>query len=212
MRTIDGIRYISAREYAEMMNLTVGRVSQIKSELPFVKFDEFGIEVINFDLLELQLKEKAFAQAKFETSNPIHSYSYKDLGNFFAQFALDLVQLKGNADIRIQELQNKNQELSHEITKHTHEASSLKQTIQDLQNEVKLRTEDFNTQNQLSQKLNTELQLKEVEIAELKSKHEIRILELQAQIKNQLDLRSEFDEFKQLIIGELKNSKKTKSA
>ena len=43
MRKIDGITYISAKEYAEMMNLTVGRVSQIKTELPFVKFEEFGI-------------------------------------------------------------------------------------------------------------------------------------------------------------------------
>lgn len=112
MRTIDGTRYISAKEYAEIMNITVGRVSQIKAELPFVKIEEFGIEVINFDILDLQLKEKTFVQTKFETSNPLHTYTYKDMGSFFSKFALDLVQFKGNAEIRIEELQNKNQELS----------------------------------------------------------------------------------------------------
>lgn len=110
MRTIDGIRYISAKECAEMLNLTVGRVSQIKSELPFVKIEEFGIELINYDLLELQQQEKGLALGKFETTTPVQTLSYKDLGNFFAKFALDLVQFKGNADMKLEELQSKNNE------------------------------------------------------------------------------------------------------
>jgi hypothetical protein len=107
MRTIDGTRYISAREYADFANLTPGRVSQLKAELPFVRFEEFGIDLINFDLLDLQQNEKALAQSKYETSNPIHQYSYKDLGNFFGKFAMDLVQFKGNADFKISEIQEK---------------------------------------------------------------------------------------------------------
>jgi uncharacterized coiled-coil DUF342 family protein len=105
MRTIDGTRYMSAREYADFANLTPGRVSQLKAELPFVRFEEFGIDLINFDLLDLQQNEKALAQSKYETSNPIHQYSYKDLGNFFGKFAMDLVQFKGNADFKINEIQ-----------------------------------------------------------------------------------------------------------
>jgi DNA repair exonuclease SbcCD ATPase subunit len=111
MRTIDGTRYISAREYAEMANLTPGRVSQLKAELPFVKFEEFGIELINFDLLDLQQNEKVLAQSKYETTNPIHQYSYKDLGNFFGKFAMDLVQFKGNADFKINEIQERANQL-----------------------------------------------------------------------------------------------------
>jgi DNA repair exonuclease SbcCD nuclease subunit len=112
MRAIDGTRYISAREYAEMMNLTPGRVSQMKAELPFVKFEEFGVEVINFDLLELGEHQKALAQSRFETTSNLMSYSYKDLGNFFGKLLHDLVQFKGNADIRIKELDGQNQQLA----------------------------------------------------------------------------------------------------
>ena len=111
MRTIDGIRYISAREYAEMMDLTVGRVSQLKASLPFVKFEEFGIEVINFDLLSLSKVEKALAQGKFETPTPIHTLSYKDLGAYFGKLVMDLVNFKGSADMQIEGLQNKANDL-----------------------------------------------------------------------------------------------------
>ena len=107
MRKIDGIAYISAKEYAEMMNLTVGRVSQIKAELPFVKFEEFGIELINFDLLTLSQTEKTLQQAKFQTATPIHELSYKDLGNYFGKFMMDLVTFKGLADSQIADLQEK---------------------------------------------------------------------------------------------------------
>ena len=107
MRKIDGITYISAKEYAEMMNLTVGRVSQIKTELPFVKFEEFGIELINFDLLTLSQTEKTRQQAKFQTATPIHELSYKDLGNYFGKFMMDLVTFKGLADSQIADLQEK---------------------------------------------------------------------------------------------------------
>ena len=99
--------YISAKEYAEMMNLTVGRVSQIKTELPFVKFEEFGIELINFDLLTLSQTEKTLQQAKFQTATPIHELSYKDLGNYFGKFMMDLVTFKGLADSQIADLQEK---------------------------------------------------------------------------------------------------------
>lgn len=107
MRKIDGITYISAKEYAEMMNLTVGRVSQIKAELPFVKFEEFGIELINFDLLTLSQSEKTLQIAKFQTATPIHELSYKDLGNYFGKFIMDLVTFKGLADSQIADLQEK---------------------------------------------------------------------------------------------------------
>lgn len=110
MRTLDGIRCISSKEYAEMMEITVGRVSQMKSELPFIKIEEWGMELINFDLLEIQQKEKIMAHSKFETTTPIHLLSYKDLGSFFAKFAMDLVQFKGNADMKLEELQSKNNE------------------------------------------------------------------------------------------------------
>ena len=115
MRTIDGVRYISAKEYAEMKGFTVGRVSQLKLELPFVKFDEFGIELINFDLIELSETERTLAQTKFQTVTPIHELSYKDLGNYFGKLTMDLVNFKGGADIKIEDLQAKSNDLRQKL-------------------------------------------------------------------------------------------------
>ena len=157
MRTIDGTRYIAAKEYADIMGITVGRVSQLKAELPFVKMEEFGIEVINFDLLDLQLKEKTFAQTKFETSNPLHSYTYKDLGNFFSKFALDLVQFKGNAEMRIEELQNKNQELAQVKTDLERELMNLKVSHENLVSAHATLEETLGETNSLNDGLNERL-------------------------------------------------------
>jgi hypothetical protein len=148
MRTIDGTRYMSAREYADFANLTPGRVSQLKAELPFVRFEEFGIDLINFDLLDLQQSEKVLAQSKYETINPLHLYSYKDLGNFFGKFAMDLVQFKGNADFKINEIQAVANNLLQE--KESLETQRREGIIREngLNDALNAKIEEFNTTNQ----------------------------------------------------------------
>jgi chromosome segregation ATPase len=148
MRTIDGTRYMSAREYADFANLTPGRVSQLKAELPFVRFEEFGIDLINFDLLDLQQNEKALAQSKYETSNPIHQYSYKDLGNFFGKFAMDLVQFKGNADLKINEIQEKANNLFQEKNILEEEKREFIKRENKLNETLSAKTDELNLTNE----------------------------------------------------------------
>lgn len=147
MKTIDGVRYISAKEYAEMMNLTAGRVSQLKSELPFVKFEEFGIEVINFDLLSLSQSEKALAQAKFQTATPILELSYKDLGNYFGKFVMDLVNFKGSADSQISDFQEKSSELRQRFAEIETQKYDLDRQVSKLEEEAKTLCSAFEEQH-----------------------------------------------------------------
>ena len=107
MRTIDGIRYVSARELADIKGISISRVSQIKSELPFVKFEEFGLELVNLELVELTAQQELMAKQKFQTTTLIHELSYKDLGNYFGKFVMDLVSFKGSADLKMDEMQAK---------------------------------------------------------------------------------------------------------
>ncbi len=158
MRTIDGVQYISAKEYADMMNLTAGRVSQLKSELPFVKFEEFGIELINFDLLSITQADKALSQAKFQTTTPIHTLSYKDLGNYFGNFVMDLVTFRGSADVLIGELQAKNTELLQELEACEAEKHILSKQVINIEAHVKHVTEAFHMQVSENAALNEEFE------------------------------------------------------
>ena len=226
MRKIDGISYISAKEYAEMMNLTVGRVSQIKAELPFVKFEEFGIELINFDLLTLSQTEKTLAQAKFQTATPIHELSYKDLGNYFGKFIMDLVTFKGLADSQIADLQEKTTDLRQKSEIVENEKATLSDELSKITAEIATLNTILDNERQINENLKVALLEEEttnetlclqsdlfsIELQHLKTlqkeeKHvlEIKIIEnenLKAQIaKMELSAKNETDfkeEFKQL--------------
>ena len=158
MKTIEGTRYISAKEYAQMMNLTAGRVSQIKSELPFEKFEEFGIELINFDLLELSQSEKSLAQAKFQTTTPIHELSYKDMGNYFAKLLMDLVIFRGSADMQIKELQDKLGNLAQNFDVLENQNLVLSTQLSATGQEIACLTSSLLTAKEINQCLSSELE------------------------------------------------------
>lgn len=194
MRTIDGIKYISAKEYAEIKDITVGRVSQLKSDLPFVKFEEFGIELINFDLISLSDMEKTLAQTKFQTATPIHELSYKDLGNYFGKFVMDLVNFKGSADIKIDDLQAKTHDLRQKLeisenakSELSNQVSSLEFKVRDLTCELEEKVQenerivvDFEQSKAINEELNLNFDglskvFQDLKIVHGESKHELEI-------------------------------------
>lgn len=193
MRTIDGVRYISRKEYAEIKDITVGRVSQL-TDLPLVKFEDFGIEVINFDLISLSDTEKSLAQNKFQTATPIHELSYKDLGNYFGGFVMDLVNFKGSADIKYNDLQTKatdlrqkfevceseKSELSIEVYKLKLEVSNLTSQIEEKEQKHKNLVTEFENLKTVNEELNLNYDTVSKEHQDLKivqsdSKHELEI-------------------------------------
>jgi len=192
MRTIDGIKYISAKEYAEMMNLTVGRVSQLKSELPFVKFEEFGIEVINFELLSLSQHEKALAQTKFQTATPIHELSYKDLGVYFGKFVMDLVTFKGAADSQIADLQGKMTDVKLKLEVSENEKFSLSNQVSKLESNITNLHTNLEQEKQENEK-------NVVELDNLKTTNENLIAQLDVITKELQDLKIVYSETKHEI-------------
>ncbi len=228
MRKIDGITYISAKEYAQMMNLTVGRVSQLKAELPFVKFEDFSIELINFDLLTLSQTEKTLQQTKLQTLTPIHELSYKDLGNYFGKFIMDLVAFKSLADTQITGLQEKTETLENEKTTLlsqfstiTAEIAALKPLLeqerqinehlkaalleeQTANQAISLQADQFSKELEYLKTLKTEekhvLEIKIIENENLKA----RIAAMELTIKNETDFKEEFKQFKEFVMKKIK--------
>lgn len=105
MRTIEGTRYISASECAVLMGKTEGWVSQNKKNLPFSTFEDFKIDLINYDILLLQQGEETFRQNIYETKQALHQYTYKDAGLIMAKSLMDLVQFKEQADTKLASLE-----------------------------------------------------------------------------------------------------------
>ncbi len=94
MQNINGTNYVSFKEYAELKGKTAGRIYQLKNELPVVKFEDLGVELINYDLLQLSDTEVNLAQSKFQTTQALHTYDHKQLSLFFADM------IKGNFEAR----------------------------------------------------------------------------------------------------------------
>ena len=105
MRTIDGTRYISASECAVLLGKTEGWVSQNKKNLPFSSFEDFKIDLVNYDILLLQQGEDTFRQKLYETKEALHQYTYKDAGLIMAKSLMDLVQFKEQAETKIEALE-----------------------------------------------------------------------------------------------------------
>ena len=103
MQNINGTNYVSFKEYAELKGKTAGRIYQLKNELPVVKFEDLGVELINFDLLQLSETEVNLAQSKFQTTQALHTYDYKQLSLFFADMIKGNFEARSNAETLLRE-------------------------------------------------------------------------------------------------------------
>lgn len=103
MQNINGTNYLSFKEYAELKGKTAGRIYQLKNELPVVKFEDLGVELINYDLLQLSETEVNLAQSKFQTTQALHTYDHKQLSLFFADMIKGNFEARSNAETLLRE-------------------------------------------------------------------------------------------------------------
>ena len=172
MRYIDGTRYISASEYAELKMISQGRVSQLKSKLPFEKFDDLGVELINFDKLELELDERQLMTIRYNSNSPIHQYTYKELGKFFSK-------------------------LLGEMTRSTEDAINAKQIIEDEKDILKSEFFMLNQKHETLQQSLEEATLHNDELTEINEKQAQTIDEFEtstSQLEEQLQEWKEREE------------------
>lgn len=125
MQNINGTNYISFQEYAQIKGKTVGRIYQLKNELPVVKFDDLGVELINYDLLQLNDTEANLAQSKFQTTQALHTFDHKQLALFFAEMIKGNSEARTNAETLLREKEVVMEEQSNTILELTEKNKSL---------------------------------------------------------------------------------------
>lgn len=135
MQNINGTNYISFQEYAQIKGKTVGRIYQLKNELPVVKFDDLGVELINYDLLQLNDTEANLAQSKFQTTQALHIYDHKQLSLFFAEMIKGNIEARTNAETLLREKEGMMEEQSNTILELTEKNKSLDSLLSQAQEE-----------------------------------------------------------------------------
>ena len=223
MRTIDGTRYISASEYADTKGISKGRVSQLKSTLPFERFDDIGVELVNYDLLELELDERRLMDLKYSSQRALHQYSYGQLGKFFAKLLGELTKAEGEAKeqaVSLEELLNAaksdlalarkaNEELTinlqtaqEQLAEQQQLAEKMAQALATGQAEnerLREKAADWEVRYEQQGAQKEELLQKVMELQEERAQHLARIAVQESQRDAQGDLRAEFDELKKLV-------------
>jgi chromosome segregation ATPase len=143
MQNINGTNYVSFKEYAVIKGKTAGRVYQLKNELPVVKFEDLGVELINFDLLQLSDTEVNLAQSKFQTTQALHTYDHKQLSLFFADMIKGNFEARGNAETLLREKELVLEEQSKRILELTEKNKSLEGLLSQAQEENLSLTESL---------------------------------------------------------------------
>lgn len=205
--TIDKTKELTRKEYIDFLHKTKGdtlteaRISQLVSagKLKVRDYPQLG----NLQLIVLDEDEQALAQSFFTTSQPLHTYSYKELGQMFGKLIHDQNIEVGNAKTLLTEKQEELEKLG--IT--------LQQIGQE-RNQARLLNEDLrlslNQQQGENQRLQTELFQRQEQIDKLiaeAAQHQDVIDDLQRKLDLERSFRKEFDEFKQLIMGILETNK-----
>ena len=135
MQNINGTNYISFKEYAELKGKTAGRIYQLKNELPVVKFEDLGVELINFDLLKLNETETNLSQSKFQTTQALHTYDHKQLSLFFADMIKSNFEARSNAETLLREKELVMEEQLQSIHELTEKNKSLDASLTQVQEE-----------------------------------------------------------------------------
>lgn len=201
MRTIDGVRYISATEYQELFGVSAGTVTNRKKsgELPFEVFDDLKVELINYDLLKLSEKEQALSQLKFSTTKPLWSFDYKQLGLFFGQLIQDSTSKRENAETLLAEQ-------SEELAQWQDKATQLQEALS-------AKTEEAETLTTRNESFAKELETAIATIAqheaansELLAAKSAAESELQT-LRTQLASHQQFDKLVEAVVAKLSESK-----
>ena len=205
--TIDKTKELTRKEYIDFLQKTKGdtlteaRISQLVStgKLKVRDYPQLG----NLQLIILDDDEQALSQSFFTTSQPLHTYSYKELGQMFGKLIHDQNNEVGNAKTLLTEKQDELEKLGITLQQVELERNQARQTNEELN--------QFLSQQQIeNQRLQTELIQRQEQIDRLiteAAQHQEVIEDLQQKLELERSFRREFDEFKQLIMGMLETKK-----
>ncbi len=198
MRTIDGTRYISIGEYADLKGISRARVSQLKSTLPFEHFADLSLDLINYDLLELETEERALLEQRYSSRQALHQYSYRQLGQFFAKLLGDLTKAeaaaKGEARSKDEELNLAKNDLirvqkeSEALTARLEEAQQCIGELEEATQQSVQALEQAQAENQRLQQQAADQQARQETLNREKDELSRRVMELQEERAQHLGL------------------------
>ena len=199
--TIDKSRELTRKEYIDFLKQTKGettseaRISQLVSAGK-LKVRDYP-ELNGIQLIVLNDDEQVLAQARFNTTQAIHTYSYKELGLMFGKLIHDLTNENGNAKTLMAEKQQ-------QVEKYQ---ALLQQTELERDGAIQLVDEQVQSLGQLqkeNQRLQTESTQRQEQIEILKmeaAQQRDVIADLQRKLELETGFRKEFDAFTKLIMG-----------
>ena len=208
--TIDKSKELTRKEYVDFLQKTKGetisesRISQLVSagKLKVRDYPELG----SLQLIVLDDDEQALAQARFSTSQAIHTYSYKELGLMVGKLVHDLTNENSNARSLLNEKQSQLDSLVSTLQQTEAERDEARQTVQKLANyQQQLETDNESLQTTVAQRSETVNGLE----AELKNLDE-SLTDTQRKLEIETSFRGEFDSFKSLVMDLIQ--KQTKAA
>lgn len=137
--TIDKTKELTRKEYIDFLQKTKGetfseaRISQLVStgKLRVRDYPELN----NLQLIVLDDDEQALAQARFSTTQALHTFSYKDLGLMFGKLIHDLTNENGNARTLLSEKQAQVEQLTDALRGMEAERDAARQSVQQLKEE-----------------------------------------------------------------------------
>lgn len=203
--TIDKAKELTRKEYIDFIRntkgetLSEGRVSQLVSAGK-LKVRDYP-ELNNLQLIVLNDDEQALAQARFTTSQAIHTYSYKELGMMVGKLIHDLTIENGNAQTLLNEKQTQFEQLISQLGQVEAERNEAAQTNEVLGAEKQqLQTQSRSLQDALVERD----QLIEQQEADIKRLTEA-LADSQQKLAVEISFRTEFEDFKSLVMTMLQH-------
>lgn len=203
--TIDTTKELTRKEYVDFLRktknetITEGRISQMVTAGK-LKVRDYP-ELNNLQLIVLDDDEQALAQARYTTTQALHTYSYKDLGLMFGKLIHDLTTENGNARTLLAEQQARVDELVEALGRAEAERDEARRAVQDLTAQNAELTTDHQT-------LQAELDGAQSEI-EASQAENYRLTQELAESQRKLDVETstnaKFEDFKTLVMELLQN-------
>lgn len=202
--TIDKTKELTRKEYIDFLQKTKGealseaRISQLVSagRLNVRDYPELG----NLQLIVLGDDEQALAQARFTTTQAIHAYSYKELGLMFGKLIHDLNNENGNAQTLLKEKQTEVDTLIQTLQQTATDRDQARQLIRQADDQINTLTAQVAAARSETAQAMAQVDTLQAEAIQTQA----RVVELQRKAETEAAFRSEFEEFKSLILAVLK--------
>lgn len=200
---IDKAKELTRKEYIDFLQKTKGetlsesRISQLVSAGK-LKVRDYP-ELNNLQLIVLDDDEQALAQARFTTSQALHTYSYKELGLMVSKLIHDLTNESGNAKTLLGEKQTQLDQLVAALGQVEAERNEAKEAASTLRGQVDELTQTLESRQ-------TTLTEREGQLAELQAelvRLNQHLKETEQKLTAESSFRGEFEQFKALVMSVL---------